>query len=386
MRHGASLAPGPSRAREVALRRYESAIGAAVDTVPTPALLVNLDALEANIARMAASFAELPAELRPHIKVHKCPEIARRQIEAGAVGVATATVREAVAMAEAGIEDVLVANQVVGAEKIAALLDLDEAIRVTVAVDDPGNIADLSAMAVAAGRQLEVLVELDIGQFRCGARDAVTALRLAEQAASSPGLRVRGMQGYEGHCMLEPDHDTRRAMASEAIAALLAAVDVLEAAGIPCETVSGGGTGTWFITGANPRVDEVQAGSYALMDAFHGDLVPGGFEVAMTVLATAISRHDRTVILDAGRKAVGVDHVAPRVLDGHGAEVRFVAEEHTLLDFPGTPPFAVGDRVRLVSGYGPTTANLHDAFLVVRGETVVDAWPITARGFLPRGG
>jgi D-serine deaminase-like pyridoxal phosphate-dependent protein len=383
MNPGAPLAPGPSRAREAALRRYETAIGAVLDAVTTPALLVDLEALESNIDRMARSFAEMPSELRPHIKVHKCPEIARRQVEAGAIGVATATVREAVAMAEAGIRDVLVANQVVGAEKIAALLELDEGVRVTVAVDSPANIADLSAMASARGRQLEILVELDIGQYRCGARDAATALHLGEQVAASPGLRVRGMQGYEGHCMLEPDQDTRREMATEAIAKLLDAVDVLEAAGIPCETVSGGGTGTWFITGANPRVDEVQAGSYALMDAFHGDLVPGGFEVAMTVLATAISRHDRTVVLDAGRKAIGVDHAAPRVVGEDGASVRFVAEEHTLLDFPGPPPFDVGDRVRLVAGYGPTTANLHDAFLVVRDDTVIDAWPITARGFVP---
>ncbi len=385
MRPSAPLSPGPSRAREAALHRYANVIGSVIDRVPTPALLIDLDALESNIDRMAASFAELPSELRPHIKVHKCPEIARRQVDAGAIGVACATARETVAMAEAGIEDVLVANQVVGTEKISALLELEEYVRVTVAVDNPANIADLSEMASRYGRQLEVLIELDIGQFRCGARDAATALRLAEQAAASPGLRVRGMQGYEGHCMLEPDQDIRREMATEAISKLLDAVDHLEAAGIPCETVSGGGTGTWFITGANPRVDEVQAGSYALMDAFHGNLVPGGFEVAMTVLATAISRQGQTVVLDAGRKAIGVDHVAPRVVGDHGAEVRFVAEEHTLLDFLGTPAFDVGDRVRLVAGYGPTTANLHDAFLVVRDGTIIDVWPITARGFLAGG-
>lgn len=383
MRTGAPMAPDLDRAREDVLRRYESAIGAGIESVPTPALLVDLDALESNVERMARSFAALPSELRPHVKVHKCPEIARRQVEAGAIGVATATVREAVAMAGAGIDDVLIANQVVGSEKIAALLELDEGVRITVAVDNVKNIADLGEMANAAGRELEVLVELDIGMYRCGARDAATALRIAEAAAVTPGLRVRGMQGYEGHCMLEPDHETRRAMATEAIAKVLNAVDLLEDAGIPCETVSCGGTGTWFITGANPRVDEVQAGSYALMDAFHGDLVPGGFDTAMTVLATAVSRNDQTVVLDVGRKAASVDHAGPRVFDNDGATVRFVAEEHTLLDFAGPPPFDVGDRVRLVAGYGPTTANLHDAFLVVKDETVIDAWPITARGFLP---
>jgi D-serine deaminase-like pyridoxal phosphate-dependent protein len=368
---------------EQSLRAHGEVLGGALVEVPTPALLVDATLLESNLARMADGFAALPTALRPHIKVHKCPQIAHRQIGAGAIGVATATAREAVVMAQAGIEDVLVANQVVGALKIAALLDVPRSTRMTVTVDDAVNVAALSAAATTAERELEVLVELDIGQQRCGVRDVASAVRLAEQVTAAPGLRLRGMQGYEGHCMLEPDHDERRRLAEAAIAELIEAVDALRAAGLPCADVSGGGTGTWFITGANPRMTEIQAGSYALMDAFHGDLVPGGFDVAMTVLATVISRQGPTVVLDAGRKAIGVDFAMPRVLDHPDATVRFVAEEHALIDFPGPPPVRVGDHVRLVAGYGPTTANLHDAFLVVRDGLVEDVWPIAARGFVP---
>ncbi len=369
-----------SVAQERALRDRGAFLGATLAHVPTPALLLGGDALDHNLATMDTQFASMPSGLRPHVKAHKCPEIARRQVAAGAVGVATATVWEAIAMAEAGIADVLVANQVVGAPKVESLLSISASTRITVAVDDAGNVADLSDAAVAARRELEILVELDIGQERCGVRTREAALRLAEQVSAAPGLRLRGMQGYEGHCMLEPDPDTRGRLARAAIAQLVDAVDHLEGAGLSCEDVSAGGTGTYFITGANPRVTEVQAGSYALMDAFHGDLVPGGFRTALTVLTTVISRQGRTIVLDAGRKAIGVDFALPRVVGHDTATVRFVAEEHTLLDFPASPPLGIGDQVELVAGYGPTTVNLHEAFLVVRHGTVDDVWPIEARG------
>ena len=357
-----------------------NAIGRHRHDLTTPALLLDLDVAQRNIATMAAKFRELPANLRPHIKVHKSPDLARLEVAAGAVGVACATVWEALVMVDGGIADVLVANQVVGPEKIETLVELAERARITVAVDDPRNVAALGEAATARGVTLEVLVEIDVGMERCGVRTPAEAAALAAVVAGTPGLELRGFQGYEGHCMLEPDPDVRRRLAGEANAKLIAAGDLAIAAGLEVADLSGGGTGTYFITGANPRITEVQAGSYTLMDNFHGNLVPGGFERALTVLSTVISRQGDAVIFDAGRKAIGVDHVAPTLRDHPDVPARFFAEEHALFDFPDGSPFDLGDRAELVPGYGPTTVNLYDEFHVIERDVVVDIWPVAARG------
>ena len=176
------------------------------------------------------------------------------------------------------------------------------------------------------------------------------ALPLAEHIAGLEHVRLRGMQGYEGHCMLEPDRDVRLREAHAANAKLIEAVDHLAEHGFASEVVSAGGTGTYFITGANPRITEVQAGSYALMDCFHGNLVPGGFEVALTVLGTVVSRQGNTVVLDSGRKSVGIDFVLPPMVAHPEGQIRYYAEEHALFDFPGPPPVDLGDRVEIMAG------------------------------------
>jgi D-serine deaminase-like pyridoxal phosphate-dependent protein len=363
-----------------AAKAYREQIGRARAEVTTPALLLDLDVAKRNMAVMAERFRELPAELRPHIKVHKSPQLSRMQVAAGAIGVACATAWEAVVMTEAGIEDVLVANQVVQPDKLRALAETATKGRITVAVDDERNVDRLSEEAAAAGAQIEFLIELDVGMGRCGVRSKEEALALAEHAALKPNLRLRGMQGYEGHCMLEPDRDVRVREAHKANALLVDAVDFLAEHGFPSEVVSAGGTGTYYITGANPRITEVQAGSYTLMDCFHDNLVPGGFEVALTVAATVISRHGATVVLDAGRTAVGIDYVVPPMVGYPDGQIRYYAEEHALFDFPGPPPIDLGDRVEVLAGYGPTTVNLHDVFHVVEDGVVTDIWPVDPRG------
>jgi D-serine deaminase-like pyridoxal phosphate-dependent protein len=360
--------------------RYHDQIGRARDDVTTPALLLDLDVAKRNIDAMAAKFRELPAELRPHIKVHKSPQLSRMQVDAGAIGVACATVWEAVVMAESGIEDVLVANQVVHPDKLRTLAELARNHRITIAVDDLQNVEQLAEAADTAGSRLELLIEIDVGMGRCGVRTKEQALPLAERIAELPTLSFRGMQGYEGHCMLEPDRETRLRECGNANAKLIEAVDFLAEQGHASADVSAGGTGTYFITGANPRVTEVQAGSYTLMDYFHGSLVPGGFEVAMTVLGTVISRQGNTVVLDCGRKSVGIDFVTPPLRDYPDGEVRYYAEEHCLVDFPGTPPIELGERAEVIAGYGPTTVNLYDVFHVVEDGAVTDIWPVTPRG------
>ena len=333
---------------------------------------------------MAHRVSELGVGLRPHIKVHKSPALARMQVAAGVVGVACATVWEAVAMATlAGVEDVLIANQVVGADKLLAAAELARECRLTVAVDDERNARELSRAAAAAGSVLELLIEVDVGMRRAGVRGAAQASALAAAISGLPALRLRGLQGYEGHCMGVDDPGAREAGTLEANAALLDAADALAAAGHACETISAGGTGTYATTGANPRIDEIQAGSYVLMDRFHERLVPGEFELALTVLGRVVSRQGSTVVLDCGRKSVSTDVWPPGLVGLPDARVRAFAEEHCLIDFDGTPSLDLGDTAEVALSYAPTGVNLHDVFHVVEGGVVTDIWPISPRGSGP---
>jgi D-serine deaminase-like pyridoxal phosphate-dependent protein len=369
--------------REQWLERYRDQIGRAREDVTTPALILDLDVAKRNIASMAEKFDGLPARLRPHIKVHKSIELARLEIEAGAIGIACATVWEAVVMAEGGIADVLLANQVTHPDKVAALAALARDHRITATVDDVRQVEQLDRAAGEAGSRLELLIELDVGMGRCGVRTKEELLPVAERIAAAEHLTLRGIQAYEGHCMLEPDPETRVREAGIANEKAVEAADYLAANGHPVADISGGGTGTYYITGAHPRFTEVQAGSYTLLDCFHGNLVPGGFEVALTVAGSVISRQGSTVVLDCGRKVVGIDFVTPPLVKFPEAEIRYYAEEHCLADFPGTPPLGLGDTAEVMAGYGPTTVNLHDVFHVVENGVVTDIWPVDPRGAGP---
>ena len=366
------------RARERVEEQYGRHRGEPLDSLQTPALIVDIDVMERNIAAMMASLKGQVANLRPHTKVQKCPDIALLQIEAGAIGVTVATIWEAAAMSAAGVDSVLVANQVVGAGKIAVAAALAGYADLTLVVDDPRNIADLSAAMTAAGTTCGILVDLDVGMARCGARSPEQALDLARHVAAVPGLVFRGVQAYEGHCMLEPDRPTRIRLATEAMSYAASVKDLLLCDGLDAATLSAGGTGTYNITGANPAVTELQAGSYVFMDAFHGNLVPG-FEVSLTVLTSVLARHGDTVIFDAGRKSVGIDFVSPPI-QGYGYEARYFAEEHALFDTDPGFTADLGDRARLICGYAPTTVNLHDVMFAVQGDRVAEVWPVFPRG------
>jgi len=358
---------------------YGGAIGRSRRDVITPALILDLDLVCSNIRHMMQRLSTLKAKLRPHIKCQKSPELARLQIEAGAIGVCTATVWEAIVMSRSGVQDVLIANQVEGREKIAALAEAAKRGRLTVAIDAFCNASDLSGAVQAAGSKLEVLIEVDIGMGRGGVRSAQEAVALAQHVARLPGLKLRGVQGYEGHCMLEPDRALRIQKACAAMDYLGSVIDRLAAAGFGCEVVSAGGTGTYDITGDNPRVTEIQAGSYVFMDNFHGNLVPG-FSRSLTVLGTVVIQHGETIVLDSGRKSVGTDFVLPTMVDYPGYPARYFAEEHALFDVDERCKLKLGDTVELTPGYCPTTVNLYDAYHVVEKDVVVDIWPIVPRG------
>jgi D-serine deaminase-like pyridoxal phosphate-dependent protein len=346
--------------------------------VPTPALLLDIDVVSRNLRTMHRSLRGQTARLRPHIKAHKSAELARLHIDHGAIGVATATAWEALAMARSGIADVLIANEVVGFAKLGAVVAAARLARVTIAVDDPRGVAELAQALSGTGVEVEVLIEVDVGMERAGTRTVDETVAVAEAVSQAPAIRLRGIQAYEGHCMSETDSASRNSMADAAMEVAGAHVAALRAAGHAVADVSGGGTGTYDVTARHPMVTELQAGSFVFMDRFHAALV-GGFEFALFVAATVVARHGNTVVLDAGRKSIGVDYASPRIA-GIDMNARFFSEEHGSFDFPDEPSLDRGDRVELIPGYAPTTVGLYDAYHVVSDDTVVDVWPIIPRG------
>ena len=358
---------------------YAGAIGRPRRELVTPALILDLDVARRNIATMAERLGRLKVRLRPHVKVQKNPELAKLQIAAGAIGVCTATVWEAIVMSRAGIKDVMIANQTGGREKVRALAEAAREGSLTATVDHAANVTELAASLRTAGSRLDVVIEIDMGMGRGGVRSVAEAVALARHVAGFPELRFRGVQGYEGHCMLEPDRALRLQKARAAMDQAGAVIESLAAAGFTCEIVSAGGTGTYDITGADPRVTEIQAGSYVFMDNFHGNLVPG-FAHALTVLGTVTIQHGNTIVLDAGRKSVGIDFVLPTMVDFPAYQARYFAEEHALFDVDERCPLKLGDTMELIPGYAPITVNLYDVYHVVEKGVVVDVWPIMPRG------
>jgi D-serine deaminase-like pyridoxal phosphate-dependent protein len=357
---------------------YLGDIGRAAVELPTPLLAIDLPAAMRNLDRMATFLAGGPVGLRPHIKVHKSPDAARLQLEAGAHGVASATLWEAAAMMRSGIDDVLIANHVVGDQKIRGVAELAGEGSLKVAIDGHDNADALSEAAVAAGTEIGILIEFDVGMGRGGVRDGEALRALADSVANAAGLALRGVMGYEGHCMGILDRDARARETITAMERLAEAVALVRADGHACEIVSGGGTGTYFVSAAGPPLTETQAGSYMVMDGFHGALVPE-FELAMTVIATVVSRSGPLVVLDSGRKAVSADLEPPRpLLDG--ADVVFMHEEHMGLALaPEARQLRVGDQLALRPGYGPMTVNLYDVFHVFENGIVAEIWPVVAR-------
>jgi D-serine deaminase-like pyridoxal phosphate-dependent protein len=356
---------------------YGSAIGRNRRDLITPALILDLPAARRNIAKMADRLKSMPAKIRPHIKVHKSRELARIQMEAGAIGISTATVWEAIVMVRSGIDSVFLVNTVAGREKLAALAAIARDAEVMVAVDDAQNAADIAAAGRAAGSTVGVLIEVDTGMDRAGVDTAEQAVELARVLASMDGIKLLGVTGYEGHCSLTPERDLRAQRQKVAMSLLVQSAERIRAAGLPCPIVSAGGTATWDWTATTPGVTEIQAGSYAVMDNFHAPMA-GDFEKALTVLSTVISRPPDRVILDAGNKSLGAP--ALTTIRGHDLAVMRVDEEHGIFIATADHPLRIGDVVELVPGYSPATVNWYDAYHVVDGDRVVDIWPVIPRG------
>jgi D-serine deaminase-like pyridoxal phosphate-dependent protein len=354
-------------------------VGRHVDELPTPVLVLDVDALDHNIATMRVAL-EGHAGLRPHAKTHKCAQIAARQLSAGALGITVATAREARAMAAHGVPEILIANEVCTPEDVADVLESATTARIIIAVDDAANVSQLSRAASEAGVLLGAVIDVDLGMGRCGVRTIDEARALAAAVADGAGLELRGVTGFEGHVVLTPEREARERAALEAVGRLAAAAEALADDGATVEIVSAGGTNTFAATAGHAAVTEIQAGTYAVMDTSYIPFAPG-FGPALTVLGTVVSRHGSRTILDCGTKTAGNTGVAPPSA-GPGTTVVAVDEEHMLIDLDDAEAQRprIGDRVSVVVSYCGAAINAHDAYCVVSDGQVVDVWPILARG------
>ncbi len=356
---------------------YGSAIGRHRSEVVTPALILDLPAARRNIDKMARRLEGLPAKIRPHIKVHKSPELARLQVEAGAIGLSTATVWEAVVLVRSGLDSIFIVNTVAGSQKLGAIAALAREAEVMVAVDEIDNAAAIAGAARRAGSTVGVLIEVDTGMDRAGVDTTEEAITLGKELMDFNGVRMLGVTGYEGHCSLTPEAELRAQKQRKAMSFLAQTAHELEANGIPCPIVSAGGTATWNLTAADPKVTEIQAGSYVVMDNFHGAMV-GDFEKALHVATTVISRRPDRVIVDAGNKSLGAPGLS--TIAGHNNTGFRFDEEHGVFVSLPDEKLRVGDVVELIPGYAPGTVNWYDAYHVVEGDRVVDIWPVIPRG------
>lgn len=365
--------------REVPLTPFQQAIlGLAKDHVDTPALLLDLDRYERNATKMAAFLGALGLNWRPHSKAHKSPQIARRQVQLGAIGVTCAKVGEAEVMVEYGIPSVLIANEQSAPEKFDRIAALNRHAEVITCADDPIHVAMASAAGRAAGVEIPMLVELNVGQERAGVAPGEPAAALARLIAGTPGVRFAGIMGWEGHLTTIWPAEERERQCREAMAPLIETKRLIEAAGIPVPIVSGGGSGSHGATGLVAGMTEIQAGAACLMDRLYGEQchLDGEFEYALSIVTRVISRPtpDRA-ITDGGFKTMsGGESGMPLAVGLPGATLTELSAEHGHV--------RIGDRIEWIPGYSDTTTFLHDQFVGIRAGRVTAVMPLLGRGRL----
>ncbi len=361
-----------------------SPVGLPIEDLDTPVLLLDLDAMERNIERMSRHIEGRGKHWRPHAKAFKCPAIAHKLKRAGAIGVTVAKVSEAEVMAAAGVEDILIAHLVVGPRKAARLSALQRLADVKATVDHPEHIPTLAKAAQAAGVEIGLLVDVDLGMGRTGVASAEQAVSLARQVADAPGLRFDGLMGYEGHTLMIPDPDEKRQAIGKAIGKLKEAVEAVEAAGLPCRIVSAAGTGSYQYTADLPRVTELQAGGGIFACRYYTEVCRvEGHEPAINVLATVVSRPaENRLILDAGRKTLSDYKIMPNLPDWPGATVLGLSAEHATVEVDSTTILKIGQVVRLIPGYSDFTFVLHDEVIGHRQGRVEACWRLWGRGML----
>ena len=357
-----------------------SPIGQSKWDLDTPALIIDLDKLERNIAAMAARCKESGVDWRPHTKGHKNPAIAHLCVEAGAIGVTCAKLSEAEVMAAAGIKDILVANEIVGEQKVNRLAGIQRRSSVMCAVDDPFQVQQIGMAATEAGVSVRVLVDVNVGMNRCGVLPGAPAADLAEQVDATDGVTLAGLMGYEGHAMSMPN-DEKNAECERCVGLLRDTIEDVQSRGLKVAIVSGGGTGTLLFTPQQEGITEIQAGGGVLMDTVYRDrLNVPNLECALGLIVTVISHAaPERAVIDAGRKTM---HPAVEFVGQEDIEVRGLSAEHGGLNLGPRANLKVGQKLELTSGYGDDTIFLHNQVYGIRKDRVEVVWDIPGRGKL----
>lgn len=360
-------------------------LGCSKADLDTPALCIDLDLFESNVRTMAELCRKRGVDWRPHSKCHKSSAIARRLVEAGAIGVTCAKLGEAEVMAAGGITDLLIANLVVGPQKVRRLVELRRIADPIVCIDHIEQAEPISQAMAAAGLKQRVIMEVDIGLGRVGVAAGLPTLELARKLVELPGLQLAGIMGYEGHLLTIGAQDEKRTRIHAALDLLDETRRLLEEHGIPCPLVSCGGSGSIYESVEHPGITELQAGGAMFMDEFYRHQCQlHELRDALYLIVTVVSRPaPERAIIDAGRKTMNMEVAMPKVRGRDDIKVERLSAEHGQLRLePSAQDLRIGDRLEVIPGYGDLTTVLHDQFFGIRGDRLEVIWPLEARGRL----
>jgi D-serine deaminase-like pyridoxal phosphate-dependent protein len=364
-----------------------ASVGDAITDIDTPALILDLNAFERNLKKMADFARSAGIGLRPHAKTHRCPTIALQQIQAGATGQCCQKVGEAEALVRGGVRDVLVSNEVLDIRKLRRLATLAKEAAISLCFDAKEQVDAASQAAQECGVELGALVEIDMGMWRCGVAPGAAAAALAKYIDAAPGLRFLGLQAYEGQAQHLTDFSERRQAVDKAAAAVRESVEAIAAEGLVCRLIGGGGTGTYRFEGESALWTELQCGSYIFMDGEYAAITGENgepyeeFEQSLFVLASVMSTPARErVVVDAGLKSYTLEKGVPTVHDYAGVRVVAVSDEHGTIALAPGVAIPLGTKLKLIPSHCDPTVNLHDVYVCVRDGKVEALWPISARG------
>ncbi|MHA1292061.1 MAG: DSD1 family PLP-dependent enzyme [Promethearchaeota archaeon] len=350
-----------------------------VEKFSTPALILNYDIMMKNIETMSKFVKKNNINLRPHVKTHKCPTIGHLQLKAGAKGICVAKVGEAEIFAQCGFDDILIANEVVNISQIKRLINLNKWSLVRVCVDSEKNIKDLSKFATKENVELEVLIDLNVGMGRTGVSPGEPALKLAKVIKNSQGLKLIGLQAYEGHLTPMMNFEQRKVQTEECMRMAVETKDLLNKNGFSINYITASGSGTYMFSAKYDGITEIQPGTYVFSDE-HLYRITKDFEIATTVLGTICNQTGtKKFTIDVGSKAIAIGDGKPIFKNFPRFKIRVITEEHTQLKALGAI-IELGQQIELIPAHICPTVNLYDYFTVIRNNKVIAKWNILARG------